>query len=411
MIILISALLFTTPAIAVQSFGGFGSDSGYSREPIAANTGRLILVTCPHYQRCAPMFGSITPYHYIKINSNRIATIFGKDYLDINLPIGTYAIDIFKYNDFGEDSLASSFEVLIKENRTISIISESTNFEGTSYSTYQVSNVDKLLSYSLLGMTWHKAKLNEPDLNSITETYLKNVSEVSIKEINALRMSDDEIKKMDVDLKRSADEAKKWDEAKQEENNLRVAKETTQKREAQILEVNNQKNAEALEAKRQKEIEDALAKKDDATCKSYGAKKGTQAYIQCRVSLVAGRQETADRQKTIDVLEKKIEALQSQIQLQAVAQSQAQERDRRLSAEQYASEQEFKNKQIELQQAQLQTLQQEAQSAREARKWEAFRKLGQPAPSNQAAPSPFSSYRIDGRTYRCTDIGGQVNCR
>jgi hypothetical protein len=166
------------------------------------------------------------------------------------------------------------------------------------------------------------------------------------------------------------------------------------------------------ENRRQKEIEAALVKKDDATCKSYGAKKGTQAYIQCRVSLVAGRQEAADRQKTIDVLEKKIETLQSQIQSQAVAQSQAQERERRLSAEQYASEQEFKNKQIELQQAQLQTLQQEAQSAREARKWQNVQKsLDAMGTVTPAAPSPFRSYRIDGRTYRCTDIGGQVNCR
>lgn len=156
----------------------------------------------------------------------------------------------------------------------------------------------------------------------------------------------------------------------------------------------------------------ALVKKDDATCKSYGGKKGTQAYIQCRVSLVASRQEAADRQQTMDALEKKIETLQSQIKSQALAQSEAQERDRMLSAEQYASEQEFKNKQIELQQAQLRTLQQEAQSAREARKWQNIqRSLDAMGAVTPVTPSPFSSYRIDGRTYRCTDIGGQVNCR
>jgi chromosome segregation ATPase len=166
------------------------------------------------------------------------------------------------------------------------------------------------------------------------------------------------------------------------------------------------------ESQIQKEVENALAKKDDATCKSYGGKKGSQAYIQCRVSLVVSRQEAADRQKTMDSLEKKIETLQSQIQSQAAAQSQAQERDRRLSAEQYASEQEFKNKQIQLQQEQLQTLQQEAQSARSARKWQNIQKsLDAMGTVTPAAPSPFSSYRIDGRTYRCSDIGGQVNCR
>ena len=162
------------------------------------------------------------------------------------------------------------------------------------------------------------------------------------------------------------------------------------------------------------ESEAALAKKDDATCKSYGAKKGSQAYIQCRVSLLVSRQEAADRQKTIDVLEKKIEALQSQMQSQASAQSEARERDRRLSAEQYASEQDFKNKQIQLQQEQLQTLQQEAQSARSARKWQNIQRtldaMGTVTPAKPSS-SPFSSYRIDGKTYNCTDIGGQVNCR
>jgi hypothetical protein len=57
-------------------------------------------------------------------------------------------------------------------------------------------------------------------------------------------------------------------------------------------------------------------------------------------------------------------------------------------------------------------LQQEAQSAREARKWQNVQKsLDAMGTVTPAAPSPFRSYRIDGRTYRCTDIGGQVNCR
>ena len=89
---------------------------------------------------------------------------------------------------------------------------------------------------------------------------------------------------------------------------------------------------------------------------------------------MVSRQEAADRQQTMDALEKKIEELQSQMQSQASAQSDARERDQRISAEQYASEQEFKNKQIQLQQEQLQTLQQEAQAAREARKWQNVQK-------------------------------------
>ena len=224
------------------------------------------------------------------------------------------------------------------------------------------------------------------------------------------------------DAQRWAENAKEIELKRLESRKLRNEREDKALRDERIKEdaeyqrlageAKRQKEAEALEAKRQKEAEDAIVKKDDATCKSYGAKKGTQAYIQCRVSLVVSRQETADRQKTIDVLEKKIEALQSQMQSQAAAQSEARDRDQRISAKQYASEQEFKNKQIQLQQEQLQTLQQEAQAAREARRWQNIQKsLDAMGTVTPAAPSPFSSYRIDGRTYRCTDIGGQVNCR
>jgi hypothetical protein len=50
--------------------------------------------------------------------------------------------------------------------------------------------------------------------------------------------------------------------------------------------------------------------------------------------------------------------------------------------------------------------------ASEAAKWQSIQKnldnMGRVTP---APTSPFSSYRIDGRTYNCTDIGGQVNCR
>ncbi len=172
--------------------------------------------------------------------------------------------------------------------------------------------------------------------------------------------------------------------------------------------------SQPLPVQTNQESEATLAKKDDATCKSYGAKKGSQAYIQCRVSLVVSRQEAADRQKTIDVLEKKIEALQSQMQSQASAQSEARERDQRLSAEQYASEQELKNKQIQLQQEQLQTLQQEAQAAREARRWQNIQRsldaMGAVSPAKPSSPL-FGSYRIDGQTVNCNNVGGFLNCR
>ena len=394
--------MFTTPAIAVQSFGKFGDDSSYTTETIAENTGRLIIFTCPQYKLCAAvgyMLGSITPYYYIQINGNRIASIFGMDYLDVNLPIGTYSIDVFKYNDFGTDYVASSFEVLIKENRTISIISEPANSEGTSYSTYQVSDVDKLLSYSFLGMTWHKAKLNEPELNNISESYLRNVSEVSIKErVERARIQEQSIQSR-------AENAKEIELKRLESRKLRNEREDKALRDERIKEDAEYQRLED-ERKRQKDIEEALTKKDDATCKSYGAKKGSPAYVQCRSTQVANRQETADRQKTIDALEKRIDILQSQIQSQSEERSQSRERDQRLSSEQSASDQEFKNKQLELQQEQLRILQQQQSEAREAARWEAIRQLNDPARWNQKAP-PLPTVP---RRLNCQTIGSNTTC-
>ena len=160
------------------------------------------------------------------------------------------------------------------------------------------------------------------------------------------------------------------------------------------------------ESQIQKEVENALAKKDDATCKSYGAKKGTQAYIQCRVSLVASRQEAADRQKTIDALEKRINLLQSQIQSQSETQSDSRDRDQRLSNERYTSDQEFKNKQIELQQEQLRTLQQQQTQAKEAARWESIRQLNDPAQWNQQAP-PLPTVP---RKLNCQKTGANTTC-
>ena len=432
LIILISALLFTTPAVAVQSFGKFGDESSYTTEKIGENTGRLIIFTCPDNRRaCDNPVYTFTPNYFIQINGKKIASIYGMQYLDVNLPIGTYSIDVVKHNKLDEDSIASSFEVLIKEHRLISIILQSTNDEGTTHSTYQVPDINKLLSFSFLGMKFNKAEVNESELNSISESYLRNVSEVLIKERNIKNsfttkspvVTESEskpevsqaeyIKQLnsykDADLKREADDAIVKDAAKQEEANLRQAKELMRQKEAKIAEAKQQKDVELLEAKHQKDIEDALAKKDDATCKSYGAKKGSPAYVQCRSTQVANRQEAIDRQKTIDALEKRINILQTQIQSQSDAQYQSRERDQKLSAEQAARDQELKNRQIELEQAQLQSLQEQQKQAREAARWEAIRQLNDPTRWNQKAP-PLPQPATP-RRYNCTTNGAYTTCQ
>ena len=191
------------------------------------------------------------------------------------------------------------------------------------------------------------------------------------------------------DATRRAENAKEIELKRLESRKLRNEREDKSLRDERIKEDAEYQRL-ADERKRQKDVEEALTKKDDATCKSYGAKKGSPAYVQCRSTQVANRQEAADRQKTIDALEKRIDILQSQIQSQSEARSQ----DQRLSSEQSASDQEFKNKQLELQQEQLRILQQQQSEASEAARWEAIRQLN-------TVP----------RTLNCQTIGSNTRCQ
>ena len=401
-----------------------GGELAYTAESISQNTGRLILIVCPGVanKHCQSDISIGAAGFNIEVNGQLITKLSYSQYLDVLLPRGRYAINIKSFDLFGFEIkvIGASFDILVKDGHAIAVLSEAKSWNNMNAQIFDnsiisIAGAKDIFEASLnntIRPNWKKAEINELQLMALLATPSTAVDNEIKSEISQAQYLQNLNSYRDIDLKREADDAIVKDAAKQEEANLRQAKESMRQQEAKIAEEKRQKESDMLEAKRQREVEDALVKKDDATCKSYGGKKGTQAYIQCRVSLVASRQEAADRQKTMDALEKKIETLQSQIQSQAVAQSQAQERDRRLSAEQYASEQEFKNKQIELQQAQLRTLQQEAQSAREARKWQNIQKsLDAMGTVTPAAPSPFSSYRIDGRTYRCTDIGGQVNCR
>ena len=77
-----------------------------------------------------------------------------------------------------------------------------------------------------------------------------------------------------------------------------------------------EQKAENARPKKVPEDDVITAKADDATCKSYGAKFGSPAYVQCRIQLSSQRAEALERQKNIDFFEAKIEVLQRQLNSQ-----------------------------------------------------------------------------------------------
>lgn len=302
------------------SFGTYGNDTGYKYESGSRDMGRLIIFTCPIYIQCDdphPIF-ALTPYFFIRINGTQLAEIYGKDYFDITLPIGLYKVEVIKHNDFGQDTIAMTYDVLIKRNRSITIYTR--NNENDSYTSTILADPNKLIDDSFFGMKWRKAQIDEQALSNLSSAYINNVQNVIVKEEEAgtynLKTYVQNAQKSQKEYEDSVNRAAEANE--KEAQKLRSARQAEIKLEndKKNAEIQKRENNEMLLAKRNSEEQKEQSKSDDTTCKSYGAKFGSAVYVQCRTQLASQRKENTDRQNTIEVLEKKIDALQTQLNTQ-----------------------------------------------------------------------------------------------
>jgi len=142
--------------------------------------------------------------------------------------------------------------------------------------------------------------------------------------------------------------------------------------------------------------EESGSSEDDKTCKSYGAKRGSQAYVQCRLTLKA----------------RKEDALAAQARAEAFAEDQRQLAQRRLDAEQQA-----RNVEATAQRAAADAQTRLLEEDRRRRQGEAL--LGLSAAllgggGNGAGVTDQTrgthTYIMNGRTVTCTTAGTVTNC-
>jgi hypothetical protein len=235
------------------------------------------------------------------------------NYLSLPLPNGKYQVSLFRRSIWGATKF-SDFEVIIRSGKTLSIFVDVGD------------KSDSGITASPKGIksTHGNFKL-VPKYNIFFEAYdliQKNEAGKAI-----------EFAQFELQTKKGIEEKKQ----RQIAGDLKLKEE--REKTAQELEALEKERTAALllqEEKKKKAEEESVAKEDDMTCKSFGAKPGTQPYVLCRAKVAAGRQEVIDRQRANIALEKKVDALRNKVieqdnqrvnELDAIERRRAQESD------------------------------------------------------------------------------------
>ncbi len=203
-----------------------------------------------------------------------------------SLPAGKYKLLLKTTSKNIVDDLPNELEVWILSGKVITIIYDPTQPRDKRISINPSSFKGKLgpLLIEPQNISQNSAQKN---LFSIKSS-LTNEFNLTVKSMQE-KAKDDLVKKHK-DLEAAINEKEKRLEEE------RLAKELSKKNK---IEEDNRSAVEKaqkllVEQKRKRQEEE---KEDDEMCKSYGAKIGTDAYVNCRISLNKGRKEQADRDK------------------------------------------------------------------------------------------------------------------
>ena len=352
--------------------------------------------TAPSYT----LYGS--PNVQININDLKIATVEGKSgflsgsisYLQLPLPNGNYAISIHTTNAWGGNvKNMVDFEVVIKKEQSLSVM------------VYREGDADYDISARPLG---YPTKLGDytvtPKATIFNEAYitLQNGSLSSAAEF-AQKATIEKLK-AEEEIKLRLTRAREANEKKE-----KIAKELREseriKVEAKIaLENDRIANETMKENDRKRKDAEKLAKDDDETCKSYGAKVGTQPYITCRIALNNTRNENIERERNRQQLETRFNELQKQI-----ADSNY---ERTVESARREEEQRKESAVIQRQLAEDKMQRDRSESsARSQRAFETAAKLLEPTQGVTPSQSPFQTLIIPGRAINCNTVGNITNCR
>lgn len=298
-------------------------------------------------------------------------------YLRIELPNGIYRVQISKPEILSSSEM-NSFDVIIKESKELSVVVR--------------NEIPRAVSNLLIrGFSFVPS----------AEVYEKEYARLILSaEVNAL-----DVKNSFAAQKEKKDAEKIRHAAEMREFSLKAREEEARRESAKnMAKIEEQKERERAELAKKKEQEQ-LEAEDDKTCKSFGAKSGTQPYIACRVSLINSRNERVEQQTANKLLEDKLESLRTEMSKQEsrrsleAARAEVQRQESEAAQQQRWNEEKARrDKALRYEQAQ--------------RAFEAAAAMSQTQPAGQSGSSfPFQNYNINGRMWNCNTIGNITNCR
>lgn len=216
-------------------------------------------------------------------------------FLRLDLPTGKYTAQI-RQNTLFNSGVKKDFDFIIQEGKSLPIIFE--NFElskldripiviGNNLSAKAEAEIDSV-AYGLLV---EEASKDAIGFNSQVQNY-----RLEAEKARAAKAEED--KKI----------AAQW--YKERDERLKRIEEEKQK--ALIAEEEKKKIAEAEKEAQAKQAIETINKEDDATCKSFGAKFGTEPYVACRLALKKARDEQREREITNAKMRENLEEIKQQ---------------------------------------------------------------------------------------------------
>ena len=321
----------------------------------------------------------------IRINQIEIATLHGSyfkslgqsgsfEYLNIYLPTGKYTGELLnKAGIFTPLAITgqNSIEFVIKKDKSLTLIIERLRY-GDNFTT-RILNQEKLPEY--LG----KSKLYPRPTKSINQNNYKIVRNImsqqveefingglkDLEEARFIKAEEDEAKKIAKENIEKENEKQRFIQSQKDESD-KVAKEKMardsfviselqkginkieQEERIKSLKVEEEERIKYKQAEDDQKIikaKELIANEDDATCKSFGAKFGTEPYINCRIAFTKSRQEKEDIEiknkeilTNIDSIKRQADIQQSQRQAEARASEERRVNELQLYQQQLAEE-------------------------------------------------------------------------
>lgn len=335
------------------------------------------------------------PKYEIYLNEKPVATINQNlmdiasqsgnfNFLRIDLPTGKYKAAIKQKTLFNAGT-KKIFEIIIQQGKSLPIVIE--NMELS-----KLDRIPQVVGNMLAAKA--DAEINNDSYTSLVEEMNKQAHEFNI----IVQQNREEADKARATkAAAAAKQAEEW--YKEREEQKRKLEE--EKRKSLLAEEEKKRIAAAEKEAQVKLAIENTNKEDDATCKSFGAKFGTEPYVACRIALKKSRDEQIERENSnakmrASIEEAKQQALRQQLQREYDNQIAEEKRQSELAAYQQrlAEEQRRRERAERLDAAQ--------------RAFEAAARLSQPVPGtpiNSIPQIPFPQ-----RT-TCFRNGNYVDCR